>query len=227
MTCISNRLLICVLMPATFAAACAGPPEASAGPPEATTGSPAPSAEGLAPSGEDAPSGADSVDLSAESQELHGLDLGVSRVLGGFRISPVPLDLRRKSRVLVGLGSYLVNAAGGCNDCHTQPPFAAGGDPFQGQPTRVNAERYLAGGRQFGPITSANLTPDADGRPGGLTFAEFKSAIRTGRDPDEPGRILQVMPWPVYANLSDMDLRAIYEFLRAIPSRPTSPAPAP
>jgi hypothetical protein len=25
------------------------------------------------------------------------------------------------------------------------------------------------------------------------------------------------MPWPVYRNMTDEDLRAIYEFLRAIP----------
>jgi len=42
--------------------------------------------------------------------------------------------------------------------------------------------------------------------------------MRTGRDPDD-GHILQVMPWPVYRNMTDGDLRAIYEYLRAIPSR--------
>jgi hypothetical protein len=29
--------------------------------------------------------------------------------------------------------------------------------------------------------------------------------------------LLQVMPWPVYRHLTDHDLRAIYEYLRAIP----------
>jgi len=28
------------------------------------------------------------------------------------------------------------------------------------------------------------------------------------------------MPWPVYGKMTDNDLKAIYEFLRAIPSRP-------
>src|SRR5690606_38167492 len=55
------------------------------------------------------------------------------RILRGYQISPVPLDLRGKDLELVGLGSYLVNAAGGCNDCHTNPPFAPGGDPFMGE----------------------------------------------------------------------------------------------
>ena len=38
---------------------------------------------------------------------------GNSRVRIGFEIAPVQLDLRGKNRALVGLGSYLVNAAGG------------------------------------------------------------------------------------------------------------------
>jgi hypothetical protein len=151
-----------------------------------------------------------------------------SRIRRGFAIAPVRLALRGKNFELVGLGSYLVNALGGCNDCHTRPSYVPGGDPALGEPPIINSEEYLTGGRQFGPtITSPNLTPDEHGRPAGLTFEEFKSAIRTGRDPDGSNRILQVMPWPVYANMTNNDLRAIYEFLRAIPSRPDNPNPGP
>ena len=150
------------------------------------------------------------------------------RVLDGFELSPVPLDLRGKSRWLVGLGSYIVNAQAGCSDCHTAPSYAPGGDPFAGEPELINAARYLAGGRAFGPlIVSPNLTPDAEGRPAGLSWPEFRELLRTGRDPDEAGRLLQIMPWPVYGKMSDRDLRAVYEFLRAVPSLPSDPSPAP
>jgi hypothetical protein len=149
-----------------------------------------------------------------------------SRVVTGYRITPVGLDVRRKDRALVGLGSYLVNAAGGCNDCHTNPPFAAGGDPFKGESEIINSERFLAGGRAFGPIIAPNITPDEHGRPAGLTFDEFESLMRTGTD-EESGRILQVMPWNVYGKLTRQDLRAMYEYLRAIPAVPTEPAPQP
>lgn len=118
---------------------------------------------------------------------------------------------------LVGLGSYIINAQGGCNDCHTDPSYAPGGDPFLGQPEQINVARYLAGGRNFGIAISANITPDANGRPAGLTFPEFRTLIRTGHEPDEPDEILQVMPWPVYRKMTDRDLRAIYEYLSAIP----------
>jgi len=157
----------------------------------------------------------------------HVLDTRAREILIGFRIAPVTLNIRGKSARLVGLGSYIVNAQGGCNDCHTHPSYLPGGDPFKGESPIINADQYLSGGRQFGPITSKNLTPDQDGRPAGLTFEEFKFLIRTGHDPDDPSHILQVMPWPVYANMTSADLRAIYEFLRAIPSRPNNPNPGP
>jgi hypothetical protein len=148
-----------------------------------------------------------------------------SRVAVGYRINPVELRLRGKNRFLVGLGSYLVNATGGCNDCHTHPSFAPGGDPFQGETEIINSAQFLAGGRQFGPITSANLTPDENGRPAGLTFEEFEHLLRTGRE--ESGEILQVMPWNVYGKMTRFDLRAIYEYLSAIPSLPDNPEPGP
>lgn len=155
-------------------------------------------------------------------------DGGGSRVQRGFAISPVPLNLKGKNRRLVGLGSYIVNAQGACNDCHTHPEFADSGNPFLGQPKQINAPQYLTGGRQFGPFTSKNLTPDATGRPAGLTRDEFRVLLRTGHDPDAaPGTLLQVMPWPVYGNMIDRDLNAIYEFLSAIPSRPDNPNPGP
>ena len=148
------------------------------------------------------------------------------RIERGFKIAPVPLNLAGLNRRLVGLGSYLVNAAGGCNDCHTNPPYAAGGNPFEGQKKKINASAYLAGGAPFGPgLVSANLTPDGKGRPAGLTLAGFVRTIQTGRDQHD-GHILQVMPWPVYQDLRYDDLKAIYTYLRAIPSRPT-PTPPP
>jgi hypothetical protein len=145
------------------------------------------------------------------------------RIQQGFRIAPVPLRFGRNARELVGLGSYIVNAQSGCNDCHTNPPYAPGGDPFEGEPEHINTEHYLAGGRAFGPIVSANITPDASGRPAGLTFGEFLELMHTGHDPDEGDEILQVMPWPVYGKMTRHDLRAVYEYLSAIPHAEPGP----
>lgn len=156
---------------------------------------------------------------SAATDDHHGDDKD-SRIERGFEIAPVRLDVRGKDRALVGLGSYLVNAVAGCNDCHTNPPYVHGGNPFMGQPKQVNVTHYLAGGMQFGPFTSRNLTPE-HGLPEGHTFDEFRQILRHGTDFDHAhpqlGTLLQVMPWPTYQDLTDRDLRAIYEYLRTIP----------
>jgi hypothetical protein len=121
----------------------------------------------------------------------------------------------------VGLGSYLVNAVGGCNDCHTAPPYTQDPYAFLGAPKQVNVPCYLAGGSPFGPgpgVVSRDITPWENGKPAGLTFDQFRHVIRTGEDPDNPGELLQVMPWPVYQTMSDNDLQAIYEYLLSIPA---------
>jgi hypothetical protein len=139
-----------------------------------------------------------------------------TRIRQGLAIAPVTLDLRGKNKALVGLGSCIVNAQGGCNDCHTTPSYAVGHDPSLGQPKQVNVATYLGGGAHFGPFVSRNITPDEHGRPAGLTRDQFITAMRTGIDKD--GAILQVMPWPVYGDMTDNDLKSIYEYLSCIPS---------
>ena len=128
---------------------------------------------------------------------------------------------------------------------------------FGQQPEKINPATYLGGGRHFQiapgfpDIVSRNLTPDKTGMPeGGRSFAEFVQIIRTGVDldhlhpacsatittncfptnpPNPPfdGDLLQVMPWPIQKNMTDHDLRAIYEYLSAIPCIEGPPAPSP
>jgi len=152
---------------------------------------------------------------------------GQSEVQRGFDMAPVPLDLAGKNRSLVGLGSYLVNGPGDCIGCHTGPPpglYLPGGSPFMGQGELINTARYLAGGNTFGPFISRNLTPDRDGLPAGLTWEQFEEALRVGTDfkaiaphvPNNPG-LLQVMPWPAIGKSTDRHLKAMYEYLSAIP----------
>jgi len=109
-----------------------------------------------------------------------------------------------KDRDLVGLGSYMVNAAGDCNGCHTAggPPnfnYAPGGNPYFGQKAVVDPTVYLSGGQNFGQVgtptgpngyagpfmITRNLTPDKNWRPeGGHTLSEFKRIMRHGKDFD-------------------------------------------
>jgi hypothetical protein len=127
-----------------------------------------------------------------------------SRIKIGFAIAPVPLNLKGRNKALVGLGSYIVNAVGDCNGCHTAggPPnfnYAAGGNPYFNQPAVVDPTVYLSGGMDFGPVgtplgpngyagpdmISRNLTPNKDGVPeGGMSLREFKEIMRRGKDFD-------------------------------------------
>ena len=186
-----------------------------------------------------------------------------SRIQRGLDIAPVHLNLEGKNRALVGLGSYIVNAAVPCNECHGAGPalnqFLPGDNPYFGQTAVINSATYLGGGRSFGApvpgsavIISRNLTPDKTGLPeGGRTFGEFVQIMRTGVDLEHlhptcatgpsglpivntscvpaPFRadLLQTMPWPGLSHLTDHDLRAIYEYLSAVPCVAGPPAPSP
>ena len=117
--------------------------------------------------------------------------------------------------------------------------------PFTGT-KQINVATYLGGGRDFGPVGSVphlysrNLTPDKTGLPeGGRTFDQFVEIMRTGADLDNihpnctapgvpancfappfNGSLLQVMRWPEFQNMTNHELRAIYEYLSAVPCNP-------
>src|SRR5579863_908656 len=98
-----------------------------------------------------------------QAQSGNGNSFGadqLQRIQQGLAIAPVYLNLKGKTPNqinLVGMGSYLVNAVGDCNGCHTSggPPnfnYLAGNNPYfllQG-PTKVDPNTYLGGGADFG-----------------------------------------------------------------------------
>ncbi len=131
----------------------------------------------------------------------------------GFDISPIPVTALNLSSYtpsqieMAGNGSYIVNAVGDCAGCHTVPG-----------PTG----KFLAGGQNFGPVTSRNLTPDpTTGMT--LTVTQFVNALRTGADyrsaPDggTPNETLIVMPWASFRWMSTYDLTSMWWYLHALP----------
>ena len=149
-----------------------------------------------------------------------------SKIQIGFAIAPVPLNMNGRNPSLVGLGSYIVNAQADCAGCHSTPTYAEGGDPHLGQPEQINVSTYLSGGGDlFGPFVPRNLTPNAAGQPAGLTLEQFLLVINTGADlkarapfvPSAELDLLQVMPWPGLAKMTEREKRAVYEYLSAIP----------
>ena len=158
--------------------------------------------------------------LRRQAPELWSVPLLLEQVLKGFETSPVPLKLAGGNLALIGYGSYIVNVESACGDCHSNLLYAPGGDPRKGEKKQFNVAGYLGGGQAFGPVVSRNLTPE-NGLPGGRSYAEFQQIMRTGIDLDHAhpdlGPLLQVMPWPVYQEMPETSLRAIYAYLRAIP----------
>ncbi len=122
---------------------------------------------------------------------------------------------------------------------------------------QVNPATYLGGGRDFGEfpapgpppgfahIVSRNLTPDKTGLPEGHTFEEFLDILRHGTDYDHAhptcsgapdghcipfpfdGTKLQIMPWPSFQDMTDHDIRAVYEYLKAVPCLEGGPGEPP
>jgi hypothetical protein len=118
---------------------------------------------------------------------------------------------------------------------------------FNQHPTKINPATYLGGGDDFGPVSgppsphiiTRNLTPSTKtGLPeGDQTFEQFLKIMRHGKDFDQlhpncsatvttncfppfppfDGDLLQIMPWPIYSNMTDHEIRAIYEYLKAVP----------
>lgn len=147
--------------------------------------------------------------------------------------------------------------AGGSPFGQAVPSSAAvGGFPTGSIPPSYPPDGYpidpTTGFPYAGPvIISRNLTPDKNGRPeGGHTLAEFKEILRTGKDfdnihptclsdtdpnialgvcvpPPADGSKLQVMPWPMFHNMTDHQIEAIYEYLSTIPCIDNSFSPAP
>lgn len=109
-------------------------------------------------------------------------------------------------------GKYLVTLAG-CIDCHT-----VGKADVTGIPTDpgVATERFLAGGRDFGPLQSKNITPDLATGIGLWRTAQIDSAFADGID-DEGNLLCPPMPWPVFHGMRTGDRSDIVAYLRAIP----------
>ena len=133
-------------------------------------------------------------------------------------------------------GEYLVNTIG-CDDCHSPKKMGPQGPElipelrFSGftkgnQVPPVDTKSIQKGWSLLGPDLTvaaggwgisfaANLTSDATGI-GNWKEENFIRAIREGKSKGlEGGRpLLPPMPWFVYKNLSDEDLKSIFAYLK-------------
>jgi mono/diheme cytochrome c family protein len=139
--------------------------------------------------------------------------------------APVPVDLTNKSTLLAQRGAYLVRLIN-CQNCHSTVSQPAGTDAAK-DGWKVTQQYYLSGGKVQGGVKVANLTPDALGNPAGLSLKQFKAAMKQGVSSIDSSKKIVSMPWPTYAEMTDTDVKAIYEYLRSIPPLAMGPATAP
>ncbi|HLJ65680.1 MAG TPA: cytochrome c [Stellaceae bacterium] len=94
-------------------------------------------------------------------------------------------------------------AAADCTGCHTDAK---------------NGGAFLAGGRAlatpFGTFYGPNITPDRTAGIGAWSEAEFRRALRDGKD-DEGAYLFPVFPYPSFTGMSDADIADLYAFLMA------------
>ena len=137
---------------------------------------------------------------------------------------------------MIQRGSYLVNAIG-CDDCHSPKKMTATGfeiipelrlsgfnPEMAALKPKIDAvkEGWMLFGTdlttavgQWGQSYAANLTSDATGI-GNWKEEQFIKALREGKFKglDNTRPLLPPMPWFVYKNLSDDDLKSIFAFLK-------------
>ncbi|MEW5978146.1 MAG: diheme cytochrome c-553 [Acidobacteriota bacterium] len=143
------------------------------------------------------------------------------------------------SKAQVKHGEHLVRVLG-CNDCHTPHKIGPNGpEPdmtrmLSGHPENVAApkpptslpEPWVWAGTgsntafagPWGITYAANLTPDQNTGIGIWTEDMFLRAIKLGKHMGQSRQIMPPMPWPAFSNLDEQDLRAIYRYLRSIPT---------
>ncbi|WP_128544832.1 c-type cytochrome [Larkinella soli] len=115
----------------------------------------------------------------------------------------------------VAYGKYLITFAS-CGDCHT--PTDDKGNKLPGMD--------LAGGRVFpmptGTVRSLNITPDRETGIGTWTKESFVSRFKAARENFthpaslENKEFMTIMPWTMYAGMSEQDLGAIYTYLKTV-----------
>jgi mono/diheme cytochrome c family protein len=135
-------------------------------------------------------------------------------------------------------GKYIVSTAG-CHDCHTPAKMGPNGpEPdmdrmLSGHPESLKitkapkldmpwlvgaAATFTAWSGPWGISFTANLTPDKLTGLGEWTEELFMKAIREGKHMGTSRPILPPMPWQVYRNFTDDDLKAIFAYLRTVPA---------
>jgi mono/diheme cytochrome c family protein len=106
-------------------------------------------------------------------------------------------------------GKYLAVSVANCRGCHTKRNLMTGafvGDDFAGG---LEFETPTDSGTLI--VTTPNLTPDPSSKISGWTQEQFVARFRMGTLIKESH-----MPWGPFSQMSDDELKAIYNFLKTV-----------
>ncbi len=134
-----------------------------------------------------------------------------------FIINTIPqkaqLSKMPETTNMVDYGKYMLTAAA-CFDCHTKQDKGK----FVGEPYAGGFEfRFPDGSKTI----SANITPHATGI-GHWTQEQFVRRFKQYADSSytnptvAPGEFQTVMPWTMYAGMTEQDLAAMYQYLKTV-----------
>jgi mono/diheme cytochrome c family protein len=134
----------------------------------------------------------------------------MGKAVKAFVIKPVgpseevPVSVKPDSTAKYG--AYIVNNVANCKGCHTQRDISG---KFTGP--------LLAGGHAFGDpgleLAPPNLTTDSSSRIFNWTQKDFMNRFRQGK-------LIPYshMPWSSYSRMTDLELVAIYKYLKTVPA---------
>lgn len=130
----------------------------------------------------------------------------VGKAIKAFLIKPVGPSFPIKNSVTpdstATYGEYLVSSTTNCMGCHTQRDLA--GD-LSGP--------LMAGGNNIEGFITPNLTPHPDSRIYGWTEDQFLDRFRQQKRIKE-----SPMPWNSFKYMTDLELKAIYRYLKTVPA---------
>jgi len=130
---------------------------------------------------------------------------------------PAPAESIQKTPERLARGEYLAHHVTDCFGCHSEHPQDRYGFPVT--PGTLGKGQVIARDRKSfpGTLAAANITPDPETGLGRWTDGEVLRALREGVDRDGKA-LFPMMPYGVWAELSDEDAKAIVAYLRTIPS---------
>lgn len=139
----------------------------------------------------------------------------IGNIIKAFMVKPVGPDGPVPAMVVkdstAAYGAYMALSVAECNGCHTMRNIAG---EFIGEP--------FAGGLKFEEegvtLYTPNLTTDSSSRIFGWSEADFIKRFRQGKIIPQSH-----MPWNSFKTMDDVELKAIYRYLKSLKPAKTPP----